>query len=84
MDARGLNKGWRLDYHLVTKEHMDIVVDSSIHKEFKGSDHVPIQLKIDLSKVILISIKITIAKGHKRRAIRESHLSLSFQLINSL
>jgi exonuclease III len=56
MDARGLNKGWRLDYHLVTKEHMDIVVDSSIHKEFKGSDHVPIQLKIDLSKVILICI----------------------------
>lgn len=61
MDARGLNKGWRLDYHLVTKEHMDIVVDSSIHKEFKGSDHVPVQLKIDLNKVILIVIYFKIA-----------------------
>lgn len=84
MDARGLNKGWRLDYHLVTKEHMDIVVDSSIHKEFKGSDHVPIQLKIDLSKVILKLIFITIAKGQKHRATREIHLSLVFRLINLL
>jgi exonuclease III len=62
MDARALNKGWRLDYHLVTKEHMDIVVDSSIHKEYKGSDHVPVQLKIDLTKVILILIFIRIAQ----------------------
>lgn len=48
---RKLNRGWRLDYALINKEDIDIVVDSSIHKEFVGSDHVPIQLKLDLTKV---------------------------------
>ena len=51
VDMRKQNKGWRLDYALINKEDIDIVVDSSIHKEFVGSDHVPIQLKLDLTKV---------------------------------
>jgi exodeoxyribonuclease-3 len=48
---RARNMGWRLDYMVVSKEHIDMVEDSSIHKEFEGSDHVPIQLKIDLKKL---------------------------------
>ena len=34
---------------LVDKEHFGIVVDSTIHNEYYGSDHCPIQLKIDLN-----------------------------------
>ena len=28
-----------------------MVIDNRIHKEFNGSDHVPIELEIDLSKL---------------------------------
>lgn len=28
-----------------------MVVDNRIHKDFNGSDHVPIELEIDLSKI---------------------------------
>ena len=36
------NSGWRLDYFLVSKDLMSMIEDSSIHKEYSGSDHVPI------------------------------------------
>ena len=36
------NKGWRLDYMVINKEGIGFVVDSKIHKEYYGSDHVPI------------------------------------------
>jgi len=45
------NKGWRLDYFIVDKESRSAVVDSRIHKQFDGSDHVPIELEIDLTKI---------------------------------
>jgi len=45
------NLGWRLDYMVITKEHIDMIQDSTIHKEYEGSDHVPIQLKLDLTKM---------------------------------
>ena len=41
-DLRGRDLGWRLDYMVITNEHINYVVDSSIHKEFIGSDHCPI------------------------------------------
>ncbi len=50
MGGRGLNLGWRFDYMIVDKESIDIVEDSSIHKEYYGSDHCPIRLLIDLNK----------------------------------
>ena len=39
---RGSDRGWRLDYMVISKDHADLVVDSSIHKEFEGSDHCPV------------------------------------------
>jgi exodeoxyribonuclease-3 len=47
---RDHDRGWRLDYMVISKEHINLVVDSSIHKEFIGSDHCPVQLKLDLHK----------------------------------
>ena len=44
-----MNKGWRLDYFVLTQAFMPFVVDSSIHNEYHGSDHCPIQLKMDLT-----------------------------------
>ena len=41
-DMRGSDRGWRLDYMVISKDHTDLVVDSSIHKEFEGSDHCPV------------------------------------------
>jgi len=32
--ARKEDKGWRLDYFLINKEHMGMVTDSSIHGEY--------------------------------------------------
>jgi exodeoxyribonuclease III len=53
--ARGPNmrkndRGWRLDYMVINSEDMGMVVDSSIHKNFEGSDHCPVQIKLDLTK----------------------------------
>jgi exodeoxyribonuclease-3 len=50
MGGRGLNLGWRFDYMIIDKESIGIVEDSSIHKEYYGSDHCPIRLIIDLKK----------------------------------
>lgn len=37
---------------LISKEHLNFVKDSSIHKEYLGSDHCPVQLKLDFNKGI--------------------------------
>lgn len=47
--ARKEDKGWRLDYFVISQEHKSMVVDSTIHKEYHGSDHCPIQLKLALT-----------------------------------
>jgi len=44
---RPSNKGWRLDYFLIDKNHLSMVVDSDIHNKVYGSDHCPISLKLD-------------------------------------
>jgi hypothetical protein len=48
--ARKEDKGWRLDYFVINKEDADMVLDSTIHGEYHGSDHCPIQLRLKLSK----------------------------------
>lgn len=45
-NARAKNKGWRLDYFLVSMDLMDKVDDSRIHDNIHGSDHCPIELEI--------------------------------------
>ena len=45
LGSKQANKGWRLDYFLVTKKALAYVVDSKIHKTFDGSDHCPVELK---------------------------------------
>lgn len=51
--SRKENKGWRLDYFLVSKGMMNAVVDAEIHNEFWGSDHCPVSLTIDVTKIDL-------------------------------
>ena len=83
--AREKDNGWRLDYFLISKQDVGIVVDSSIHKEYNGSDHCPIELTIKLpeqakatagkkSKKIVEETKeeAIVSKKSKKRAIEES------------
>ena len=49
-NLRPSNKGWRLDYFIIKNDHIDMVIDSTIHNEYTGSDHCPIQLKIKVSQ----------------------------------
>lgn len=41
---RGTNKGWRLDYFLISKEGLVGAKDSLINDEVFGSDHLPVEL----------------------------------------
>ncbi|WOH02751.1 hypothetical protein DCAR_0522140 [Daucus carota subsp. sativus] len=47
-DGRGTNKGWRLDYFLVSESVLDKVYDSYILPDVDGSDHSPIGLILTL------------------------------------
>ena len=49
-NSRSINKGWRLDYAIIDKDHLPIVVDTTIHSEYYGSDHCPVRLMIDLTR----------------------------------
>ena len=51
--CRKENKGWRLDYFIVSKHAMHSVFDSEIHNEYWGSDHCPISMTVDCSKINL-------------------------------
>ncbi len=44
--ARERNAGWRIDYFLT--DSMDYVADSVIHTDITGSDHCPVELKVNL------------------------------------
>lgn len=46
--ARENNKGWRIDYFLVSKSIINLVSKSDILTNIMGSDHAPIILKINL------------------------------------
>ncbi len=47
-NARNNNKGWRIDYHVATKELEPQLQDAQIFMDVKHSDHCPIYLKISL------------------------------------
>ena len=46
--ARKKNKGWRIDYFLVSKNLLNLVKKSEILTNIMGSDHAPVMLKIKL------------------------------------
>lgn len=45
-NARGNNKGWRIDYALVTEPLRNRVVSAGIHPDAKHSDHCPISIEV--------------------------------------
>ncbi len=45
-NSRNNNKGWRIDYHVTTKEMETQLEDARIFMDVKHSDHCPIYLKI--------------------------------------
>lgn len=50
-NARQENKGWRLDYFVINKEAQKAVHSSDINEKVFGSDHLPVELTIDLNKL---------------------------------
>ena len=44
--ARINNKGWRIDYFVISKELFKSVKNMIIHTDVKGSDHCPIELEL--------------------------------------
>jgi len=45
--ARANNKGWRIDYNIVTENLKDKVLGAAIHPDAVHSDHCPVSLTID-------------------------------------
>ena len=45
--ARSRNIGWRIDYFLLSREHLDRVADARYLDEQMGSDHCPLLLEIE-------------------------------------
>ncbi len=49
-NARANNVGWRIDYHITSKDMASAVVSADIYKEEWYSDHAPLTLVYDFSK----------------------------------
>lgn len=45
--SRERNKGWRIDYHMVTEELADHCRGQVIHQDAKHSDHAPLELTLE-------------------------------------
>ena len=45
--AREKNVGWRIDYFCVSKELQNQIIDAVIHSDVLGSDHCPVELKMN-------------------------------------
>ena len=45
--ARANNKGWRIDYHMVTEEMKDKLLGAAIYQEVVHSDHCPVVIEVD-------------------------------------
>ncbi len=45
--ARARNKGWRIDYNIVTENLKDLLINASIHADAKQSDHCPVSIEIN-------------------------------------
>jgi exodeoxyribonuclease III len=50
-NSRAQGKGWRLDYFIVNADCMKDVKDSVINGKIQGSDHCPIELSLQLTKI---------------------------------
>lgn len=48
---REKNVGWRLDYSLASDSALKAIINSTINDTVYGSDHVPIEVDIDLAKL---------------------------------
>lgn len=48
-NARKNNKGWRIDYFLISNKLKKKVTSTTIHEEQLGSDHAPIEFTIDVN-----------------------------------
>ena len=48
MAARERNVGWRIDYFLASEDIAPKVTSSDIHNEIFGSDHCPVEIRIEL------------------------------------
>ena len=46
-NSRENNKGWRIDYHIVTNDLKDQIADAGILPNIRQSDHCPVYVKID-------------------------------------
>jgi exodeoxyribonuclease-3 len=46
--ARKNNKGWRIDYHCISKSLVPLVKECNILSEITFSDHCPVELKINI------------------------------------
>lgn len=46
-NSRENNKGWRIDYHIVTNNLKDKIVDAGILPNIRQSDHCPVYVKMD-------------------------------------
>ncbi len=47
--ARDKNKGWRIDYHMISESLKSQIKNASILKDVKHSDHCPVLVEIELS-----------------------------------
>ena len=45
--ARQKNAGWRIDYFLTSARLRDRIADAKIHTDIMGSDHCPVELRIE-------------------------------------
>ena len=45
--SRDRNRGWRIDYALVSEEHKEDIRDAFVVSTFTGSDHCPLGVEID-------------------------------------
>ena len=50
--SRERNRGWRIDYALVSEEHKEDIRDAFVVSTFTGSDHCPLGVEIDASREI--------------------------------
>lgn len=46
--AREKNVGWRIDYFLASEELKEQLVDAKIHPEVLGSDHCPVEVRVQV------------------------------------
>mgnify|MGYP000882026479 CR=1 FL=1 len=50
-NARSRNAGWRIDYFVVSKALAPAIADAEIYDQIEGSDHCPVMLELDLSRL---------------------------------